>query len=64
MLWSGYQIEAVELQFAEEANLTITEGQLLGLSDSAAQRLGISPLILLFVIGLVLLKWVREEKTG
>ncbi|MEL6808806.1 MAG: Ig-like domain-containing protein, partial [Pseudomonadota bacterium] len=30
----GYQIEAVELQFAEEANLTITEAQLLGLSDA------------------------------
>lgn len=30
----NYQIEAVELQFAEEANLTITEAQLLGLSDS------------------------------
>ena len=30
----NYQIEAVELQFAEEANLTITEAQLLALSDS------------------------------
>ncbi len=30
----NYQIEAVELQFAEEANLTITEAQLLDLSDS------------------------------
>ena len=30
----GYQIEAVDLQFAEEANLTITEAQLLGLSDA------------------------------
>ncbi|WP_413832032.1 beta strand repeat-containing protein [Tateyamaria sp.] len=30
----GYQVEAVELQFAEEANLTITEAQLLGLSDA------------------------------
>ncbi|WP_299292702.1 Ig-like domain-containing protein [uncultured Tateyamaria sp.] len=30
----NYQIEAVELQFAEEANLTITEAQLVGLSDS------------------------------
>ncbi|MEO0380789.1 MAG: Ig-like domain-containing protein, partial [Pseudomonadota bacterium] len=30
----NYQIEAVELQFAEEANLTITEAQLLGLSDA------------------------------
>ena len=30
----GYQIEAVELQFAEEANLTITEAQLTGLSDA------------------------------
>ncbi|MFL4472072.1 hypothetical protein ACERZ8_20120 [Tateyamaria armeniaca] len=30
----GYQIEAVELQFAEEANLTITEAQLVGLSDA------------------------------
>ncbi|MEM8654376.1 MAG: Ig-like domain-containing protein [Pseudomonadota bacterium] len=29
----NYQIEAVELQFAEEANLTITEAQLLALSD-------------------------------
>ena len=30
-----YQIEAVDLQFAEEANLTITEAQLLNLSDSS-----------------------------
>ncbi|MBV7409001.1 MULTISPECIES: Ig-like domain-containing protein [Roseobacteraceae] len=29
----NYQIEAVELQFAEEASLTITEAQLLDLSD-------------------------------
>ena len=30
----GFQIEAVDLQFAEEANLTITDAQLLGLSDA------------------------------
>ncbi|MEO0402070.1 MAG: Ig-like domain-containing protein, partial [Pseudomonadota bacterium] len=30
----NYQIEAVDLQFAEEANLTITEAQLVGLSDA------------------------------
>ena len=30
----NYQIEAVELQFAEEANLSITEAQLVALSDS------------------------------
>ena len=36
--------------------------QLLGLSDSAAQRLGISPLILLFIIGLVLLRWVKATR--
>ena len=32
----NYQIEAVELQFAEEASLTITEAQLLDLSDAPA----------------------------
>ncbi|MEL6451945.1 MAG: Ig-like domain-containing protein [Pseudomonadota bacterium] len=31
----NYQIEAVELQFAEEANLTITEAQLVNLSDAS-----------------------------
>ncbi|MEL7260448.1 MAG: Ig-like domain-containing protein [Pseudomonadota bacterium] len=31
----NYQIEQVDLQFAEEANLTITEAQLVALSDSS-----------------------------
>ncbi|VAX07481.1 Uncharacterized MFS-type transporter [hydrothermal vent metagenome] len=35
---------------------------MMGLSDSAAQRLGISTLIGLFVIGLVLLNWVKEHE--
>ncbi len=35
---------------------------LLDLSDSAAQRLGISTLIGLFVIGLVLLAWVKQHE--
>ncbi|MCF6321438.1 MAG: MFS transporter [Rhizobiaceae bacterium] len=35
---------------------------MLGLSDSAAQRFGISPLIALFAIGLVLLMWVKQHK--
>ena len=34
---------------------------MLGLSNSAAQRLGISPLIGLFLIGLVMLLWVRQR---
>ena len=34
---------------------------MMGLSDSGAQRLGISTLIILFVIGLVLLKWVKQN---
>lgn len=34
---------------------------MLGLSDSGAQRLGISPLIILFIIGLVLLAWVKQR---
>ena len=34
---------------------------MLGLSDSGAQRLGISPLIGLFIIGLVLLVWVKQH---
>ncbi len=38
---------------------------MMGLSDSAAQRLGISPLIGLFIIGLILLAWVKQhEKSG
>lgn len=35
---------------------------MMGLSASGAQRLGISPLIGLFVIGLVLLAWVKQHK--
>ncbi len=35
---------------------------MMGLSDSGAQRLGISPLIGLFVIGLILLIWVKQYK--
>ena len=35
---------------------------MLGLSPSGAQRLGISPLIGLFVIGLILLLWVKQRK--
>jgi len=35
---------------------------MLGLSNSGAQRLGISPLIGLFIIGLVLLFWVKQQK--
>jgi len=35
---------------------------MLGLSDSAAQRLGISPLIGLFAIGLILLIWVKQHE--
>lgn len=35
---------------------------MLGLSESDAQRLGISPLIALFIIGLVLLLWVKQHK--
>ena len=35
---------------------------MMGLSDSGAQRLGISTLIVLFVIGLVLLKWVNQHQ--
>ncbi len=35
---------------------------MLGLSSSAAQRVGISPLIGLFVIGLVLLVWVKQKE--
>ncbi|WP_299288842.1 Ig-like domain-containing protein [uncultured Tateyamaria sp.] len=31
---SDYEVEAVDLQFAEEANLTITEAQLVALSDA------------------------------
>lgn len=34
---------------------------MLGLSSSEAQRLGISPLIGLFIIGLVLLVWVKQR---
>ena len=34
---------------------------MLELSDSAAQRLGISTLIILFVVGLILLKWVKQH---
>jgi UMF1 family MFS transporter len=36
--------------------------KMLGLSESGAQRLGISPLIGLFIIGLVLLLWVKQRK--
>jgi UMF1 family MFS transporter len=36
---------------------------LMGLSDSDAQRLGISPLIGLFIIGLILLIWVKQYRT-
>ena len=35
--------------------------QLLGLSDTAAQRFGISPIVLLFLIGLALLTFVRSK---
>ncbi|MCP4185737.1 MAG: MFS transporter [Hyphomicrobiales bacterium] len=35
---------------------------MLGLSPNSAQRLGISPLIGLFIIGLVLLLWVKQHK--
>ncbi|MEK6215970.1 MAG: MFS transporter, partial [Boseongicola sp.] len=37
---------------------------MLGLSDSGAQRLGISPLIALFIVGLVLLAWVKQHDTA
>lgn len=36
---------------------------MLGLSSVEAQRLGISPLILLFIIGLVLLPWVKQRRS-
>ncbi len=36
---------------------------MMGLSDSAAQRVGISPLIGLFAIGLTLLIWVKQHKS-
>lgn len=35
---------------------------MLGLSDSAAQRVGISPLIGLFVIGALMLIWVKQKR--
>jgi UMF1 family MFS transporter len=37
---------------------------MMGLSDSAAQRVGISPLIGLFIIGLILLAWVKQHEEG
>ena len=61
-----YALSGRATSFIAPAMVAIFTGaigkSMLGLSDSAAQRLGISPLIGLFIIGLILLIWVKQHR--
>ena len=43
---------------------TFFASELLGLTTEDAQRLGVTPIIVLFVLGLALLPWVRSRQYG
>ncbi|MEM7299618.1 MAG: MFS transporter [Pseudomonadota bacterium] len=61
-----YALSGKATSFMAPALIAFTTGvvgqSMLGLSDTDAQRLGISPIVILFVIGLVLLAWVKGKR--
>lgn len=60
-----YALSGKATSFLAPALIALSTGVvaqgMLGLGDDDAQRLGISPIVLLFIVGLVLLPWVKQK---
>ena len=56
-----FPLEHIEFEWCEFRGEPVELDLSVALAFSGNQQIGITPLILLFVIGLVLLRWVREH---